>query len=131
MVARFGRQDQQSRWLRRLATGASIGVFALSEENAGTDAANQETVAIAEGAGWRLSGRKVWVANAAAADLGIVFAATQPGARGRGITAFLIPLIVPASPGVPDPIRWVSAASDAWTCSSTTCTWGLTTCWAK
>ena len=92
VVARFGRPEQQARWLRRLATGASIGVFALSEENAGTDAANQETVATAESDGWRLSGRKVWVANAEAADVGIVFAATQPGARGRGITAFLIPL---------------------------------------
>jgi butyryl-CoA dehydrogenase len=92
VLARFGRPDQQQRWLRRLATGESIGVFALSEENAGTDAANQETVATPDGEGWRLSGRKVWVANAEAADVGIVFAATQPGARGRGITAFLLPL---------------------------------------
>ena len=45
VLAQFGRVDQKQRWLRRLATGESIGVFALSEENAGTDAANQETVA--------------------------------------------------------------------------------------
>ena len=42
-----------------------------------------------------LRGRKVWVATGAAADVAIVFAATQPGARGRGITAFLVPLDAP------------------------------------
>jgi butyryl-CoA dehydrogenase len=42
-----------------------------------------------------LNGRKVWVANAAAADLAIVFAATQPGIRGRGISAFLVPMDSP------------------------------------
>jgi butyryl-CoA dehydrogenase len=78
--------------LHRLATGEVIGVFALSEENAGTDAANQETTATPDGSGWRLSGRKVWVANAEAATVGILFAATQPGRRGRGITAFLLSL---------------------------------------
>jgi butyryl-CoA dehydrogenase len=92
VVLRFGDRAQQAEWLHRLATGEAIGVFALSEENAGTDAANQETTATPDGSGWRLSGRKVWVANAEAATVGIVFAATQPGRRGRGITAFLLPL---------------------------------------
>ena len=103
VLARFGRPDQQSRWLPRLVTGQSIGVFALSEENAGTDAANQETIATADGDGWRLSGRKVWVANAEGADVGIVFAATQPGARGRGITAFLVPFDRPGLSRRPGP----------------------------
>jgi butyryl-CoA dehydrogenase len=92
VLLRFGSEAQRAQWLRSLATGETLGVFALSEENAGTDAANQEATATPEGDGWRLSGRKVWVANAQAATLGIVFAATQPGARGRGITAFLLPL---------------------------------------
>ncbi len=46
-------------------------------------------------AGMRITGRKVWVANAEAADVAIVFAATQPGLRGRGITAFLVPMDTP------------------------------------
>jgi butyryl-CoA dehydrogenase len=91
-VRRFGAAAQRERWLRRLAAGEALGVFALSEENAGTDAANQETTATADGGGWRLNGRKVWVANLEAARIGVVFAATTPGARGRGITAFLLPL---------------------------------------
>jgi butyryl-CoA dehydrogenase len=92
VLLRFGTDAQRAHWLRSLATGETLAVFALSEENAGTDAANQETTATPDGDGWRLSGRKVWVANAEAASLGIIFAATQPGARGRGITAFVLPL---------------------------------------
>lgn len=90
-VRRFGTAAQHERWLRRLAAGEELGVFALSEQNAGTDAANQETTAAAAADGWRLNGRKVWVANAEAAHVGVVFASTTPGARGRGITAFLLP----------------------------------------
>jgi butyryl-CoA dehydrogenase len=92
VLARFGTPSQQAMWLRRIATGDAIGVFALSEADAGTDAANQQTVAEPDGDGFRLSGRKVWVANAEAASVGILFAATRPGKRGHGITAFLVPL---------------------------------------
>lgn len=90
-LQQFGTEPQKERWLRALATGGAIGAFALSEENAGTDAANQETLAVREPGGYRLRGRKVWVANAEAAQLAIVFAATEPGIGGRGITAFLVP----------------------------------------
>jgi butyryl-CoA dehydrogenase len=91
-VARFGTDAQKDAWLRRLATGQALGAFALSEEHAGSDAANQQTVARLDEHGYALNGRKVWVANAAAADVAIVFAATQAGLRGRGISAFLVPL---------------------------------------
>ena len=92
VLAGVGSEAQRHRWLHPVATGETIGVFALSEANAGTDAANQETRADPDGDGWRLSGRKVWVANAEAAGVGVLFASTTPGARGRGITAFLVPL---------------------------------------
>jgi butyryl-CoA dehydrogenase len=92
VVARFGSAPQQDAWLRRIASGEAIGAFALSEQDAGTDAANQQTVATAVDEGFRLSGRKVWVANAEAAGVAVIFAATRPGERGRGITAFLLPL---------------------------------------
>jgi butyryl-CoA dehydrogenase len=110
-IAEFGSDEQKQMWLRRLATGNAIGAFALSEEQAGSDAANQQTVARPDGGGYMLTGRKVWVANAEVADMAIVFAATQPGsrpsttsdrpenveARGRDIGAFLVTL---DSPGV-------------------------------
>ena len=90
-LARFGTDSQKQTWLRRLASGQSLGAFALSEEHAGSDAANQQTVARLDDRGYVLNGRKVWVANAAEADLVIVFAATHPGLRGRGVSAFLVP----------------------------------------
>ncbi|HXT70895.1 MAG TPA: acyl-CoA dehydrogenase family protein [Vicinamibacterales bacterium] len=94
-IATHGSPEQRDRWLRALATGQSIGAFALSEANAGSDAANQESVARPDGDGYVISGTKVWVANAEAADVAIVFASTEPGARGRGVSAFLVPLSAP------------------------------------
>ncbi len=94
-IAQFGSDAQKQTWLPRLAAGTAIGAFALSEEHAGSDAANQQTVARLDERGYVINGRKVWVANAEAADVAIVFAATQPGAHGRGISAFLVPMDAP------------------------------------
>jgi butyryl-CoA dehydrogenase len=101
-LAAFGSDPQKETWLRRLASGEALGAFALSEEHAGSDAANQQTVATRSQRGYVINGRKVWVANAAAAELLIVFASTQPALRSRGISAFLVPMQTPG-------IRRVSA----------------------
>ena len=95
LVEHAGSDEQRERWLRPLARGETIGAFALSEPNAGTDAANQQTTAVRTGDGYRLTGRKVWVANAEAAGVFIVFASTQPGRRGQGVSAFLVPSDAP------------------------------------
>jgi len=94
-IAEFGSDTQKQMWLRRLAAGDALGAFALSEEHAGSDAANQQTVARLDEQGYVINGRKVWVANAEAAELLILFAATQPGLRGRGVSAFLLPMDTP------------------------------------
>ena len=95
LIAHAGRDQQRERWLRPLASGGAIGAFALSEPDAGTDAANQQTTAVRAGDGYRIRGRKVWVANAEEAAVAIVFACTRPGLRGQGITAFLVPMNTP------------------------------------
>jgi butyryl-CoA dehydrogenase len=95
VIDHFGSDAQKDRWLHPLATGRAIGAFALSEENAGTDAANQQTRVVLDDEGYALSGRKVWVANAAAADVAIVFAVMQPDIAGRGIGAFLVSMDAP------------------------------------
>jgi butyryl-CoA dehydrogenase len=92
VIAHAGREPQRERWLRKLARGEAIGAFALSEPDAGTDAANQQTKAVKSGDGYRITGRKVWVANAEDASVVIMFARTRPGLRGQGITAFLVPM---------------------------------------
>lgn len=95
VVERFGTDEQRERWVRPLATGAAVGAFALSEEQAGTDAANQQTRVTVDGFDYRLNGKKVWVANAEVADVLLVFAASQPALAGRGISAFLVPADTP------------------------------------
>ena len=95
LIAHAGRDQQRERWLRKLAGGEALGAFALSEPDAGTDAANQLTKATRAGDGYRITGRKVWVANAEEASVAIVFARTRPGLRGQGVTAFLVPMDAP------------------------------------
>jgi butyryl-CoA dehydrogenase len=94
-IAQFGTSAQKAQWLRPLATGQALGGFALSEEHAGSDAANQQSTARLDEGGYVINGRKVWVANAEAADVLIVFASTQPGIRGRGVSAFVVPMDTP------------------------------------
>ena len=95
VIAHAGRDQQRDKWLRKLAAGEAIGAFALSEPDAGTDAANQKTTATRTANGYRLKGKKVWVANAEEAAVALVFACTRPGLRGQGVTAFLVPMTAP------------------------------------
>lgn len=95
VIAHAGRARQRDEWLRAMAAGDALGAFALSEPDAGTDAANQQTRAERIDGGYRIVGRKVWVANADAASVALVFACTRPGLRGQGVTAFLVPMHTP------------------------------------
>jgi alkylation response protein AidB-like acyl-CoA dehydrogenase len=95
LIAHAGRGRQKEQWLRGMAAGDAIGAFALSEPDAGTDAANQQTKAVKTAAGYRITGRKIWVANAEVAAVVVVFAMTRPGQRGQGVTAFLVPMDAP------------------------------------
>ena len=87
-----GSEAIRQRWLPELISGTAIGAFALSEVDAGSDAANQQTTAVRDGEGWRIEGRKVWVANAEAADIALVFAVTDDRRGPRRVTAFVGPL---------------------------------------
>jgi butyryl-CoA dehydrogenase len=91
-VSAAGTDAQRARWVGPLVEGRAIGAFALSEEQAGSDAANQSTVVRRHEAGYVLSGRKVWVANGESADVALVFARMDGAPRERAITAFLVPL---------------------------------------
>jgi alkylation response protein AidB-like acyl-CoA dehydrogenase len=102
-IQQFGSDRQRTAWLPKLARGEAIGSFALSEPQSGSDAANQLTTARKEGDEYLIRGNKVWVANAAAADLVVVFASTDPRARSRGISAFLVPTDAPGVVRTPSP----------------------------
>ncbi|MEP6800844.1 MAG: acyl-CoA dehydrogenase family protein [Acidobacteriota bacterium] len=95
-IEKFGNDDQKKRFLEPLAKGEKLGCFALTEPNAGSDAANQQTRAVREGDAWRISGQKVFITCGSDADLCLLFAMTSPEKKSRGISAFLIDA---ASPG--------------------------------
>ena len=88
-LLRWGGADQKQRWLPRLCRD-TIGAYALSEANSGSDAFAMATRARDIGAHFEISGRKLWISNAKEAGLFIVFANADPEAGYRGITAFVI-----------------------------------------
>ncbi|GAA3582519.1 acyl-CoA dehydrogenase family protein [Amycolatopsis ultiminotia] len=86
-----GVDEQVARWLPAVAAGDAVAAFALTEPDAGSDAAALQLTAEPDGDGWRLSGEKMWISNAPEADFYTVFARTTPGAGARGVSAFVVP----------------------------------------
>jgi acyl-CoA dehydrogenase len=85
-----GQAALRDEWIPRLARGEAVAAFALSEPEAGSDAANLTLRAKRERGGFRLTGTKVWISNAPDADVYSVFARTSAGGA-KGITAFVVP----------------------------------------
>ena len=90
-----GTETQKAHWLPKVATGEALGAFALTEPSAGSDPADMKTRATRDGDGWRLNGSKCFISNGGVADVLIVFAVTDPTARHRGISAFILPKHTP------------------------------------
>jgi butyryl-CoA dehydrogenase len=89
-IAKFGTEEQKKELLAPLARGEKLGCFALTEPEAGSDAANQKTRAVRDGDVYRLTGEKIFITCGGAADVALVFAATDPEKKHRGISAFLV-----------------------------------------
>jgi butyryl-CoA dehydrogenase len=81
----------RKKYLGPLAAGEMIGAFALTEPQAGSDAANLQTRAVRTGTGYELTGTKQFITSGKIAGAVIVFAVTDPSAGKRGISAFLVP----------------------------------------
>ncbi len=88
-LLRAGTQKQKERWLPSLAAGETLGAYALTEPDAGSDTASLLTRAAAVEGGWELSGAKQWITNGGFADLFIVFARTG-GPGPKGVSAFVV-----------------------------------------
>jgi len=91
-LLRFGTEAQKQEWLAPLAAGKLLGCFALSEPEAGSDAAAQKTTALPDGDGWVLQGTKNWITNGPVADVCVLFAMNDRAAGHKGISAFIVPL---------------------------------------
>ena len=89
-IEKFGSPEQKQRFLVPLARGEKLGCFALTEPDAGSDAANQKTRAVRDGDVYRISGQKVFITCGEKADLCLLFAMTQPEKGPRGISAFVV-----------------------------------------
>ena len=100
-IAAGGSPELRRRWLPEVVAGRAVAAFALSEPDAGSDAAALELRAEPDGDGFRLTGTKTWISNAPEADVYTLFARTTPGARSRGITAFAVPGDAPGLRGEP------------------------------
>jgi alkylation response protein AidB-like acyl-CoA dehydrogenase len=85
-----GQPALREEWIPRLARGEAVAAFALSEPEAGSDAASLALLAKRERDGFRLTGTKLWISNAPEADVYSVFARTSAGGS-KGITAFAVP----------------------------------------
>lgn len=89
-VLRFGSEELKQRYLPPAARGESIGSFALTEPNAGSDAAGIRTTATKEEEGYRLNGSKTFITNGTICDFVTVAAYTHPEKRGTGINLFVV-----------------------------------------
>jgi alkylation response protein AidB-like acyl-CoA dehydrogenase len=85
-IVMYGSEDQKARWVPDLARGTRIGSFALTEPEAGSDAAAIQTTAGRVDGGYRLSGHKQWLTNGRIAGAAIVFACAP-----EGVTAYIVP----------------------------------------
>jgi len=90
-ILQSGQEDTVRRWLPAVACGDAVAAFALTEPEAGSDAAALALKAEPDGDGWRLTGEKTWISNAPEADVYTVFARTTPDAGARGVSAFAVP----------------------------------------
>jgi glutaryl-CoA dehydrogenase (non-decarboxylating) len=86
----WGSEEQRERFFRPLASGERFGAFGLTEPNAGSDVAGMKATARRDGGSYILNGEKTWVSYADYADTFLIFAKTDPEAKHRGISAFVV-----------------------------------------
>lgn len=89
-LLKFANQEQKEKYIPPLINEGMVGSFALTEDNAGSDASNIQTTAVADGDYYVINGTKRFITNAGQAGLYIVLAYTEPEKKTRGITAFIV-----------------------------------------
>jgi glutaryl-CoA dehydrogenase (non-decarboxylating) len=89
-LLQWGTEEQRQRWLVPQAKGEKLACFGLTEPGAGSDVAAMRTTARREGDTYLLNGQKNWISYATVADHALVFAKTDPSAKHKGISAFIV-----------------------------------------
>ena len=89
-INEFGTEEQKKKYLTPLAKGEKLGSFGLTEPSAGSDAGGTKTTAVKKGDKYILNGSKIFITNAAYADIFVVTAVTEKGKGTKGISSFII-----------------------------------------
>jgi alkylation response protein AidB-like acyl-CoA dehydrogenase len=89
-LEKFGTDEQKKKFLLPFARGEKIGCYALTEPQAGSNAAALQTKAVLKGDHYVVNGTKAWITNGGAADAGVIYVNTQPEKGEKGITALVI-----------------------------------------
>lgn len=89
-ILEWGTEEQRKTFLPRIARGEWLGAFALTEPSVGSDSQHLSTRYTREAAGWVLNGAKMFITNAATAEVVLVFATSDPKLEARGISCFLV-----------------------------------------
>jgi len=89
-IMTYASEALKKRYLPGMAKGEKLGCFALTEPNAGSDSANQETTAVLDGDSWVLNGSKIFISNGGIADFALIIASTNRTAKIRGLSAFVV-----------------------------------------
>ena len=89
-ITAFGTEDQKARWLPDLASGDKIAAIAMTEPGTGSDLQAVKTTAIRDGNEYLINGSKTFITNGATADLIVLVAKTDPGAKGRGVSLIIV-----------------------------------------
>src|SRR5438128_826562 len=87
-LLKFGDEEQKKKWIPPLVRGESVGCFAITEPDAGSDVAAIRTTAMRKGDNYLINGTKLWISNAPVADGGLVYAYTDKSQKHRGLSAF-------------------------------------------
>ena len=91
-VNKFGTKEQKERFIPGWVSGESIGFFAMTEPNTGSDVVGMGTTATDRGNFWELNGQKMWISNAHVGDWGLVYAVTDRDKKHHGMTCFIVNL---------------------------------------
>ncbi len=89
-IHRFGTEEQKKKFLMPFARGKKIGCYALTEPQAGSNAAALQTKAVKKGDQYVVNGTKAWITNGGVADAAIVYVNTEPSKGEKGITAIVV-----------------------------------------
>lgn len=94
-IMEYGTEEQRKKYIPKLASGEWLGAFGLTEPNAGTDAKNQQTIAVDKGDHYVINGTKIFITNGGKADVYVIFAMTDKSLGLKGITAFIVEASTP------------------------------------